>query len=297
VDFRYNIFGGKPRLILEDHTVLSNKAINPELKGIVKRCFELYFKNIPADWSDSGQKLLLHSLSLNEKKQKDKEITLTNFFFSVLEDRYTGNLTKTYSSTFLGLVAADLMETSESTLIKTLQNVLGSSGIGNAREYCFHRSMLRHQRTHFDGISEQYDIISFDIVGITVKLIQTIEDIQEIGEGEYGLPTIPNFPVVDAIAKINGDYYCFQVTVGDHDVAETSTLMLGLLQKNLGTGRIFFIWVLEKEKLVGFPFSRVLTEEIIQMKVFTDSSAKTVLQAKLVRGISLFYILFPHFLF
>jgi hypothetical protein len=73
-----------------------------------------------------------------------------------------------------------------------------------------------------------------------VVRIRTVSDIELLEDGDYGLPTVSNFPFVDAVKK---PHYLFQDTVakGRHpSVARVPDVLAALKKKTTGSGSI--VW-------------------------------------------------------
>jgi hypothetical protein len=274
--FRFNVFGGKLRFLLDSGN--SKPVKDKVLKTIVTDSLNFFFPDASEEDKKWAVAVLLDLISSKKKNEERKqELTLSNLFFSIADDSET----KVFCSTFMGILASRLLKATETSIITSLKKVIGCGGIGNASEFCFHENII-HCGTPFYGIvnDEDLSVTSFDLTGMRVKNIQTLEGIEAIGNNEYGIPTISNFPVIDSVAMKDNSYYCFQSTISlTHGLEVPKWEEIFSILKKKPECRVYFVWVLDTANIELFSFNASLPENVIQVKMFATPCTQDVLSA------------------
>ena len=104
-----------------------------------------------------------------------------------------------YSSVFLGLVAGKLEERFEADVMKKLEHLFGASGMGNAFEFTTHELLLKLQAAPHWCYKSTGEYVQLPLGNRRKVLIRGVGDISSLRDDAYGLPTICNFPIIDAV--------------------------------------------------------------------------------------------------
>ena len=139
-----------------------------------------------------------------------------------------------WASKFMEELAAISFDREEITVIKALRDFVGAGGYGNSFEQLGHRKLTTAQQLYVlkplkpakSRANVQELHVSFNK---PVVLLRTMDDVSLLPDGCYGLPSIPNFPLVDAIIQPDIAIQ-FTVSPGVHKGAAS---MLPELQKHL----------------------------------------------------------------
>ena len=106
---------------------------------------------------------------------------------------------KTWTSMVLKQLAGKIMENKANTQLAQIRAIFQNSGMGFMFEYNAHRKLRKSKDQRLVAEFGTKNIVSLKMEINKVVLIRTIEDIAQLKKGEYGLPTISNFPLIDAI--------------------------------------------------------------------------------------------------
>lgn len=239
--FTYDIFGGCCRLLLANEDI----TLNSDLYGIVLNEIKFYFqdcfvevttktrsnrttnvvsKPITAAFEKSAQRCAivisnLMSLSAsNSSKNIESEATTRSLFMhkiSVEENVWNDE----WASRFLKSLAGLIMDKKAETVAQLLSKILGESAEGVVFERIAHKNVYDNLKCgigyHIRNLNTN-EVEKMEIKVHRKKLIRTIDDINKLAVGEYGLPVIPNFPVMDAIV---GNYILQMTTAKQHNCA------------------------------------------------------------------------------
>lgn len=219
VQFRFDVLGGNPRLFL-DHEPVNVEEYNEQLiSQELQSCFTMFFGVTYNHLMETPEGLRTRwAMCLIAKRvQQRKECDSSFFLADFLTD--SGQCRVRFASTFLRLVAGALESKNDATLRDALMKIVGSSGLGHAHEYLSHKAFLAGEPTTTTfGLNTSQDVVELPVglYGRQVTLVRNIQDLTNLPLTAYGLPTISNFPAVDAILFPN----LLQMTISDtHDVA------------------------------------------------------------------------------
>ena len=190
---------------------------------------------------------------------------------------YKGH-TETYVSTFLGYVAGQLFKLHKQEVSTTLRGLFGSN-LGKTFEFISHASLLKmtSKQDHWSWCSNTSSYVnlkgllsprmSVPVVPVPVGshrkvpvLIRSIDDIKSLQDGEYGLPTVCNFPlsIINSIiypniiinmtisTTTNNYYYQYSLVEQIKIIAEYMKL------KN--TSEMKIIFMVSEEEVEAFQF-------------------------------------------
>jgi hypothetical protein len=189
-------------------------------------------------------------LARNERLLSSTSTSTDSSFFKefVVSQNYS-HAREQYSSFFLGLVAATLQETCESNVIDSLRNLFGRSGMGNAFEFTAHAAFSSIQ--HVWCMKPTGDIEELHLGMRSVKQLRNVNDIENLTKDDYGLPTICNFPLIDAVLP---PYTGLQMTTSTSHQVSAKSLPSILEQLNIVSGQFQVVFVVPDDILASFSF-------------------------------------------
>ena len=106
---------------------------------------------------------------------------------------------KVWTSTFLKMLAAKIMEEKNTTQLAQIQAIFQKSGTGFMFEYAAHRKFCKFKGTRFVYQLGTNVIVRLDMTVKKIVLIRSIDDIATLKIGDYGLPTTSNFSLIDGV--------------------------------------------------------------------------------------------------
>jgi hypothetical protein len=132
----------------------------------------------------------------------------------VVPDQIQGvKVVPTIASTFMRYYASFLMEQETTDALAALRMLFTTSGVGNLFERHVLKTVIEKYKTgaEFDvqrmypsGYNRNVDdenLVNFTVRPSRKVFIRTIEDIALLVDGELGIPSITNFPLVDFVIK------------------------------------------------------------------------------------------------
>ena len=238
LQFLYDIFGGSLRLLREKESNVSNECIY----DFVKNEIEFYFEDV--FMSNHNEELVLISykdqflnacrvisskLSFQDPRispDLNAAVTFRSLFKHHLHLRTDNGVqiwNDDYASGFMKSLAGGIIKNENTNILTELKNIVGASGMGCLFERQAHETIYNNLKS--SGVYSLDYLASFGTSkskgnknnkvlkqNITRKvLIRRIEDINSLLVTDYGLPVIPNFPLVDAVIQPK---YLLQDTMG-----------------------------------------------------------------------------------
>jgi hypothetical protein len=92
-----------------------------------------------------------------------------------------------------------------------------------------------------------------------------LNDLKELGDYEYGLPTIVNFPGIDGIFMTEKPIYLIRVTLSEKRDVTKDLEGLFLILEEIQRGReIVMIWVVDSANILKFTPEKAFSEFGIQ---------------------------------
>jgi len=152
-------------------------------------------------------------------------------------------------------LAGHICDTTNKDALSRLKEAIGPSGMGYVHEHDAHHFRLAHLGkqpgiTLWSLQSKHEETLCLPIK--RVVRIRTVSDIERLEEGDYGLPTVSNFPFLDAVMKPN---YLFQDTIaqnGHPSVAKIPDILKALKEKTAGTGTVMLVNTLATDNFDHF---------------------------------------------
>eukprot|EP01031_Cornospumella_fuschlensis_P026761 gene26761-32338_t len=256
LEFRFDVLGGNPRRFQDFEPATVSQEIKnlvfPELQKCITMFFGASYDHTSNTPNGKLAKWALYLIAREVQRSADCDSSLFRAEFATDD----GCCEERFASTFLRLVAGALDSKNDATLREALKKIVGSSGLGYAHEYLSHAAFLAgNQATITFGVNPNRNIVQLPdgLYGRAVTLVRNIPDLQNLrGLITYGLPTITNFPAVDAIVSTN----LLQMTISDKHGGAVGKLpdiatALGVAVENLLL--IFVVESIEKALTFKFP--------------------------------------------
>jgi hypothetical protein len=288
-NFRYSIVGGNPRHFNSSASTHGSQKFVTLVKNCICNFFGVdyidsndYNKCQSAKWAIN---LISRSLS---KLQMGNQLDSSSLFRQFDIDEDLELIGEIHSSVFLGVLIADMQRSTDISIIDTLKNVIGSSGFGFAFEYAAHRDVLNSETPYYccklsskNIITNNMIISEFALNNKRKVLIRTIEDITTLRDGDYGLPTIPNFPLVDAIIPPN---ILVQMTTSKNHVGAINKLndIAEKLKKPIN--ELIMIFITTKESINQFLYVEELPDELQQFVTLSSPTTKSAMESLSGKG-------------
>jgi hypothetical protein len=154
---------------------------------------------------------------------------------------------------FMRHLAGHICDTSNKDALSRLKKAIGPSGMGYVHEHDAHQYRLTHLGK-FPGITlwnlqgEPEKLMYLPIK--RVVRIRTVSDIERLEEGDYGLPTVSNFPFTDAV--LNGHLFQDTIAQSHPSLAKVSEILAALKQWNAGGEKIALVNTLSTDNFENF---------------------------------------------
>ena len=114
-----------------------------------------------------------------------------------------------WASKFVEILIGSVVDQIDGNMLKILEELNGSSGMGIAFESVGHKKLTNSKSEYpLFALNKPYQrqnktVNSSMHFNHPIRLIRNIEDIGMLNENEYGLPMIGNFPLIDAVIQPN----------------------------------------------------------------------------------------------
>jgi len=254
----YDIFGGSARLIASAMGLGDNAAINQPITDMEKLIYDsmkLFFDFDDRDIGGSGLIYKKACLTLSRLFNDSQHHVTVNRALWVLSSSFmhhNANEQPFWASQFMKFLAGAIQSEERANILSELRSIFEQKGYGVLHEYNAHKTIFSNlQRGELYLLRPLNSKDHLDVLKVNIskkRLIRNIDDIKELKDGEYGLPTISNFPLVDAIIKPK---YLLQMTISNSHDTKSKYRMRDIL-KSLGqpTGKMIFI--LEQKNFNSF---------------------------------------------
>jgi DNA polymerase III delta prime subunit len=200
-EFRYNVYGGSAR----NFVIMANEPSNivvPEVEETLLWMFgDDKMTLFPNSWSNIISNL---SNKLRPSVAGEHPAIVNSMFVHL--DASTGSV---WASKFIEILIGSVVDKMDKNLLQMLEKLIGKSGVGIAFETLGHKELTQSKQKYLlKALNKPYQKsnkavdTSMSFNG-PIRLIRTIENIGELEEGEYGLPVISNFALIDAVIQPN----------------------------------------------------------------------------------------------
>eukprot|EP01039_Chlorochromonas_danica_P007702 gene7704-8509_t len=243
-NFIYDVFGGNLRNLRSANK--ENKRYPKDIYDVVQAEMNSFFggyevANVPeSTWVNTAKALARKLQNPNEGIKMTGEVDPSTISRSVIihwtpcEEDPNG-WHDFPASKFMRHLAGHICDTTKMDALSRLRDAIGPSGAGFVHEHDAHQFRLTYLKKEpgFKIWSLHAQAAKLLCLPINrVVRIRTVDDIKLLREGDYGLPTVSNFPFVDAV--ING--HLFQDTIAHSHPSVAKTLeILKALNKNKST--------------------------------------------------------------
>jgi len=288
VQFKFDVVGGNPRFIggLKSRTVRGARFYDV-VECAVKWMFGAEY--VPKDVECHSQKeelgiwaictLVEILTSALRDSSPNKCRTDSSVFMEYIVSQNYSAYEEQYSSVFLGHLSEKLQKSFEGSILSRLHELFGASGMGNAFEYISHAQLVETDEMHW-CLSSSGDCCQLALGNRRKKLIRNIGDIGNIHDGDYGLPTICNFPILDAILPPN---IGLQMTIGSSHRGSVRRLPEILAMLNLSAADFTIVFIVPEDVLAHFNFPRNLGEVNLYVTVPSAFSEDAFRKLRLTR--------------
>jgi hypothetical protein len=296
LQFKFDIVGGNPRMF-----EVSEKAkSSSQFYAVVKSALQWMFgeEYLPTETSETELNQLgkwaidivvtFLELALQEAQSSAPRMDSSFFREYFIEENYSV-ASEQYASVFLGLVADKLQAAFDASIIGNLTRLFGSAGLGNAFEFMAHAILFNTDKQHWCKSSTgEYKQL---ILGNRRKvLIRNVEDIKSLKEDDYGLPTICNFPIIDAVLPPDMG---LQMTISDTHEGSNLGLSAILSVLKIPATDFTLVFVVPEDVLSRFSFPRnldgvkmyVTIPNVVSKEAFKRLSLKRKSEARKLRRI------------
>ena len=205
--FRFDVVGGNPRKIAATtREVEAGEPFYDEVKGALSFMFPEY---VPSETGVQSAEQQLGKWAIGvvvaalEQAKLDSSTLWSNTDSSLFREyvvfRDYSSRREQFASVFLGLVADKLKQSADSDVMMTAKRLFGASGMGNAFEFTAHELLLKLQAAPHWCYKSTGEYVQLPLGNRRKVLIRGVGDISSLRDDAYGLPTICNFPIIDAV--------------------------------------------------------------------------------------------------
>jgi hypothetical protein len=253
--FRFDVLGGNPRKFRCDEPTSVSEEIEhlvyPELQSCITMFFGATYNYQLATVEGLRARWAMGIIAKEVELSADCDSSLFRAEFAT----DSGKCQTRFASAFLRLVAGALDSKNDASLRDALKNIVGSSGLGYAHEYLSHAAFLAGDpATTTFGLNTARTVVQLPagLYGRQVTLVRNIADLKNLqGRSTYGLPTISNFPAVDAVVSRS----LLQMTISDKHGGAVDKLPDIAAALGVAVADLLLIFVVESvEKAWSFKF-------------------------------------------
>jgi len=194
--FRHDVFGGSARCFI------ANDTDTNFMQPIVGAILSFLFPDIKATYFDDWD--LVGRLVSSELEGKTTGIAVATVNSMMWHLRPDGS--KDWASKMMQMLAGEICETRELAIATALEQMVGTSGIGNAFECLGHRKLVQCAqpvllKPLLEKLPDERPVFETAQFNLPVIAFRSVEEISNLPNGTYGLPMTPNFPVSDAVVQ------------------------------------------------------------------------------------------------
>ena len=200
--FRFDVVNGIARRFLSSGTFTGD----PTIEEIIGNELDEFFADSPFAKSTNWQ--IQRTWAINTIGSplllcidpKQSNLVFNSLFKCIIVNGNTfKSLGKSWTSLFLKHLAAKITNDQAIDQLSQIRAIFQNCGSGYLFEYTAHRKLSKSNHDYLVFDMGEKKVKSLKMRVSRVVLIRTIDDIAKLKTNEYGLPTISNFPLVDAI--------------------------------------------------------------------------------------------------
>ena len=278
LQFRFDVLGGNPRRFRDVEPASVSEEIKRLLYPELQSCITMFFGATYNHKVSTAEGLRARWAMKVIAKEVEQSADCDSSLFRAEFATDGGECETRFATAFLRLVAGALDSKNDASLRDALKRIVGSSGLGYAHEYLSHAAFLAGDpATITFGLNTARAIVQLPagLYGRTVTLVRNIPDLENLrGHTTYGLPTISNFPAVDAVVFPN----LLQMTISDKHGGAVDKLpdiaaALGVAVADLLL--IFVVKSVEKAWTFKFPALEEIHMRVTPRDVCTEQALRT----------------------
>jgi len=290
IQFNFDVIGGNPRYFVDaDEDVLRGA----KFYNVVERAVTWMFGAEYVPLEDSimlDEKRGLGKWAINilveilEFASRDATSSGTcrtdsSVFTEYIVSKNYGTHDGQFSSVFMGYLAGLLKNGFGAGPLYNLRRLFGASGMDNAFEFTLHAQLADTDEMYW-CLSSSGDYVQLQLGNRRKKLIRNVNDIASLCNGDYGLPTSCNFPILDAVLPPN---IGLQMTSSRKHECSVRRLPDILQILNIRAVEFIVVFIVSEEKLAHFSFPRNLGEVKMYVTVPTPVSDNAFRKLRLAR--------------
>lgn len=279
LQFRFDVLGGNPRRFRDVEPASVSQEIEQLVYQELQNCIFMFFGAAYDHKVNTAEGLRARWAMSVIAKEVQQSADCDSSLFRAEFATDGGRCQERFASSFLRLVAGALDSKHDASLRDALKRIVGSSGLGYAHEYLSHAAFLAGDpATITFGLNTNtvraVVELPAGLYGRAVTLVRNIPDLKNLPGTTYGLPTISNFPAVDAIVSTN----LLQMTISDKHGGAVDKLpdiasALGVQEKDLLL--IFVVESVEKAWAFKFPVLPGIRMLVTPRDVCTEQALRT----------------------
>jgi len=258
LQFKFDIFGGNPRVFSDN----CGSFTQSKYYSIVRNALHWLFGDdfVPQDDDEcctARQHMGAWAINIivdRLESASPSTNTDSSLFKHYLVDEKCVKKMDCFVSTSLFFIAAALDERFGEAIMSSLKKLFGASGIGNAFEMTAHKNRLASNELHF-CFKEDGKIVELPLGGRPKVLVRTIADLSQLKVGEYGFPTICNFPLVDAVLPPD---IALNMTIGNSHKGAALKLAQITQAMGINTNQLKLVFIVPQDVIGSFQFPRDL---------------------------------------
>jgi hypothetical protein len=276
VVFKYDVLGGNPRLFRANPSINMNSLFYCEVSAVV----ELIFSPKSQERKEWIIGLVCNVLNKAAENRSTDSLDSSAFRDFVLLEvtNVAVKFKEVFSSRFLGFVASRIHVASEATTRATILKLFGSAGLGVFFEYEAQLSLLeagpedvnncRCQRTN--------KIVELCLGGGNLKLIRDIQDLRTLRDGDSGIPTVSNYPLIDKLL-FREKKFGLQMTIASSHAGGETKLQEILNALDIQNEQDFsIVFIVPKDNLERFVFPTNLGNVSLYLTTSLPSTKKVI---------------------
>ena len=292
MNFYYDVFGGSLRNLRSVDQVDEDEPYPIDIYAVVEAEMTSFFGGAElagiseATWSRTARALAKKLQNPNEGTKSSGQVDPNSISRSIIihwtpsaED--PRGWRDVPATRFMRHLAGHICDTTKRDALSRLKRAIGPSGMGYVHEHDAHQYRLTHLGkapgiTLWSLQSKPGETLCLPIK--RVVRIRTVSDIERLEEGDYGLPTVSNFPFLDAVMK---PHYLFQDTIAQNShpsVANIPEILEALKKKATDTETVVLVNTLATDnfgtfKMNGSDVMRPFSQWKTRMEDHTDDMA------------------------
>ena len=196
VTFKFDVVGGNPRLAF----ALSRPGMKSTTHyQLVSEVVEMMFSNEKLCHKQWALDVVCSALEKAVTNKDSDALDSSTFRDFVQED--TSSFREVFASRFMGFVASRIHSAGEETTKAALLKLFGFPGVGAFFEYEAQLAFFKAgQNVVYHCLCQRTGkIVEFFLGGGNPMLIRNIEDLRTLCDGDSGIPTVSNYPIIDKV--------------------------------------------------------------------------------------------------